>query len=345
MKTKKIYLEILRIIACFLVIARHTNSFVLHTSSTNSFSWIITVCYHMLSMVCVPIFFMISGSLFLSKERTYKEMIKKTIMRLLIPMLFFSIIIHFKRIPILSIENILNFIDLFLKNQILGTYWFIYALMGLYLATPFLQKICKNMTEKDYRIFMLYALIFVMIVPIFKRYDIFVLASEFNIPLMSSYIIYYIIGNYIFNYDIKTNKKQDTYIIILSIIVLVLGTVMTYVDCNILNLNDYYYVDMNRITVYIPSIMIAYLMRKKIEKINISEQKEAKILSISATTFGVYLVHALFIDNCKFIYTFMTNTLSIWPFLSLIIYQIILFAFLVLIIKILKKIPGIQKVV
>lgn len=345
MKSKKIYLEILRILSCFFVIARHTNSFVLQTYPENTLSWILTVCYHILSMICVPIFFMISGSLMLAKERSHKEMIKKTITRLLIPMLFFSIIIHFKRYPILNFENIVNFIQLFCKNQILGTYWFIYALMGLYLATPFLQKICKSMKKQDYKIFILYTIIFVATIPIFKRYNIIELSQDFNIPLISTYVAYYIIGNYIFNFDIKTTKKQDIILIVSSILLLIFGTVMSYVDQSVLNYTDYYYASMHRITVFIPSITTVYIARKYLENKQISSKIESNILKISSTTFGVYLIHALFIDNCKFIYNFMLNKLTITPIISLIIYQIILFIILTIIVNVMKKTPLIKKMV
>lgn len=345
MKNKKIYLEILRIIACFFVIARHTNSFILQIESQNSITWLLAVGYHILSMTCVPIFFMISGSLLLTKEKTYKEMIKKTITRLLLPMLFFSLIIHLKRNPVVDFKNLISFIELFCKNEILSTYWYIYALMGLYLATPFLQKLCKNMKDKDYNVFILYTLVLISIIPILKRYQIIVLAPEFTIPLISTYVAYFIIGNYILNADIKTTKKQENIMVSIIMSILLFGVLMTYLDHKYFDFNDYYFSSMNIITVFIPSILIAYLTRKKLEKFQFSSTIENMIINIGSKTFGIYLIHALFIDNFKFIYDGLIDIFYVTPFISLIIYQVFLFIITTIIIQIMQKIPIIKNLV
>ena len=75
MKNRRISLEILRIISCFFVIVSHTNGYLLDEISKGEGMWFLAIAYHILSKIAVPVFFMISGALYLNKEHSYKEMI------------------------------------------------------------------------------------------------------------------------------------------------------------------------------------------------------------------------------------------------------------------------------
>ena len=239
-------------------------------------------------------------------------MFKKILYRLFLPLVVFSFLIYFKRCPIFSISNFGSFLNEFLNGRILGSYWFIYVLMGLYLATPFLQKMCKNLDKHDYKIILIYSVIVMSLLPIFKHYAIFSITSDFSIPLISSYVTYYLLGNYFFNYDIKISSKKEKILLISAIIILIFGTIMTYYDFNNLKYTEFFYGTISRITVLIPTICIVYFCRKYFEKNNFSSDNEKKIILVSSTTFGIYLIHAFFIGNTDFIYNFLTNTLKIW---------------------------------
>ena len=80
-KSRKIFIDILRILACFLVIVNHTNSQIfLSVTSVNDgigISYILSMAYFYFSKIAVPIFFMISGALLLNKDYEIKDFIKK----------------------------------------------------------------------------------------------------------------------------------------------------------------------------------------------------------------------------------------------------------------------------
>ena len=140
---RNITLDILRIIACFLVIVCHTYTWGFNKEEYN-FVWFLSVAICLVSKTAVPIFFMISGYLNLKKDYTYKEIIKKTFTRILIPLLLFSALIYFKNHREISIENFYEFIIAFLQEDIMQHYWFLYALIGMYLITPIIRKMLKN---------------------------------------------------------------------------------------------------------------------------------------------------------------------------------------------------------
>ena len=107
-KTKKVYLEIMRIIAVFFVIFNHTSNngfflFSLHPTNSLQF-WL----YLFISIFCkfsVPLFFMISGALLLDdKKDSLKNYIKK---RYLIFLLFS---LHFRLFIIFLIYIIISYL-------------------------------------------------------------------------------------------------------------------------------------------------------------------------------------------------------------------------------------------
>ena len=66
--TYYMYLDILRIIACFLVIVNHTDSRVFLRTSPSE-TWFLGLTYFFICKAAVPLFLMISGVLLLRKNR------------------------------------------------------------------------------------------------------------------------------------------------------------------------------------------------------------------------------------------------------------------------------------
>ena len=82
MRNKKLYLELMRIVACFFVIVNHTMSYVFWDYVPGGKTWCVSVFSFFLSKFSVPVFLMISGVVLLGKEDNCKKTmnrIKKTI--------------------------------------------------------------------------------------------------------------------------------------------------------------------------------------------------------------------------------------------------------------------------
>ena len=204
---RKIYLDVLRILACFLVIACHTTSWGFDQKAIN-LNWFLSTGWYIITKTAVPIFFMISGALYLNKDYSYKQILEKILKRILIPLLIFSALIYFRKNTEISFQNLKSFIWAFLNCKILDYYWFLYTLIGLYIMTPFLRKMIKNLNNKDYMIF--FGIWFVLqgIIPILENYTKLQVTNNFAIQITEGYICYYILGHYIFNtMNISKNKK------------------------------------------------------------------------------------------------------------------------------------------
>lgn len=76
-------IDYLRIFACFMVIILHVSADNWHTADVDSFEWAVFNFYDTAVRSCVPLFFMISGKLFLGRteiiliSKLYKKNIGK----------------------------------------------------------------------------------------------------------------------------------------------------------------------------------------------------------------------------------------------------------------------------
>lgn len=94
MKQKKLYIEILRIIAIAFVIFNHTgkNGFQLYSITDNEIMYVIYLTMAVICKIAVPIFFMVSGALLLNKEESIKDLYKRRVSRIVLVILIASFI-------------------------------------------------------------------------------------------------------------------------------------------------------------------------------------------------------------------------------------------------------------
>lgn len=185
-----IYLDVLRILATFAVIAIHVCSQNWSKVQPSSYEWNIFNFYSGLSRWAVPIFVMISGALFLDNRRTIniKKLYTKNILRIITAFIFWSMFYAIITNDFWGKDR--GNIKLFVKSFIEGHYhlWFLHMILGLYIATPILRKIAADLKTTEY--FLIISMIFTFIVPMFFKLPI-IASNEMvleNINLSFKYI-------------------------------------------------------------------------------------------------------------------------------------------------------------
>ena len=137
-----VYLDILKLIATFGVVVLHVYC-VGHNSLLLSQNWYISVIGNALVRWTVPLFVMISGTLFLDprKEISYSNLIKKYEKRLIVSFLFWSCLysIIFVAYKLFQREAV-DVSQIHLHFHL----WFLPMLMGVYLLIPILKSIFTN---------------------------------------------------------------------------------------------------------------------------------------------------------------------------------------------------------
>ena len=144
----------IRSIALFLVVLDHASSWGNFYQASN-----LRLYYFIQSIAKagVPLFLMISGYLLLEpKKETIRMFLTKRAKRILLPFVVWSYLyIWFQQIAPLqdwqrafSADASIRSINI-LISPAYGHLWYIYLLIGLYLAVPFLRKINQNMTDNE----------------------------------------------------------------------------------------------------------------------------------------------------------------------------------------------------
>ena len=195
---KIIAFDKLRILAAFAVVVLHTVA-PLFLNSYPSSDWNIVNIYESLVRWSVPVFFMISGALFLNKGKDVNigRLYKKNVFRILLAYLFWSIIFV---VPLMNDGLSLSYI---LFRFINGPYhfWFLKVLIGLYIAIPLFRAITANRKTEEY--FLLLAMLFGIILPSLLSVlelcntSLMVTLSDFfnafDITFVSTYSFYFVL--------------------------------------------------------------------------------------------------------------------------------------------------------
>ncbi|RLM18765.1 acetyltransferase [Brenneria alni] len=129
------WIENLRAVACMMVVLIHSTTYYIISGGTpGDAHWNVANLLNSASRVCVPLFFMISGYLFFGERRAQK----KHFLRIGLCILFYSAIALIY-IAALTPINPLNAINYFLQKPIFYHLWFFYAIVVIYLFSPFIN--------------------------------------------------------------------------------------------------------------------------------------------------------------------------------------------------------------
>ncbi|MCR4890697.1 MAG: acyltransferase [Lachnospiraceae bacterium] len=150
------YFDIVRVIAMFLVIGVHAVGSIAPYAPENAFSKGLAGVLDSLNSLGVPIFFALSGYFLLNQQiRDFLKWYKKHILHIIIPFALYAIgyVVYFvgyeqhnpMMIPVAYVRGLLC-------NEIHPTHWFVYAIIGLYFATPPLSRMFQAMTDREVRI-------------------------------------------------------------------------------------------------------------------------------------------------------------------------------------------------
>lgn len=193
-KTRNTLLDWLRALAILMIVTVHTWSLAHIDSSVHP---ILALCYRLFFQCGVPLFVMISGALQLSSPITFfGQYYKKRYIRILVPFVFWSIIVYIlscfigKYEDVHSLwEGLTHYIPFLLTNRINEAYWFMGLIIVLYGITPFLQRALAPCGRKDLIIICLCWLCFVITRKFFPSFYLLEYSSR-----LTYFLGFYILG-------------------------------------------------------------------------------------------------------------------------------------------------------
>ena len=349
---RKTYCDHLRIFATLAVVMLHVAGSNWNKADVSGLEWQVFNFYDSIVRWAVPVFIMISGSLFLGRDISLKTIYKKHILRLATA--FFVWNIFYVLMTSATLKNgIIYGFKTHLASIFTGHYhmWFILMLIGLYMCIPIYRRIVSD--DKATRYFLLLAFIFAFAVPwilrlltdfgaykyewIQKAVDIIDKdVSVMNMKTVLGYSFYFILGYYL---DINELKKDiRTWIYILGIAGFICTVLLELaLALRTQKASENYYGNFN-VNVLLEAVCVHTLFKYHSFK---KEKLNRLAVTFSGYCFGIYLVHAFFIEKLSSI--LKLNTLSFNAIVSVPVIALIVFAASLCVSVILNHIPVIKK--
>ena len=225
-ENKTLWYDNLRVIATIGVIGIHVSSAYQPLSgSISAYDFWVGNIFCSLSRFAVPVFVMLSGALLLSKDYSIGTFLKKRLVRLLIPFIFWSfayiansLINDFEAGSRPGFWEIARNIFVQLRDGSSGHFWYIYMIIGLYLFIPIIGKWVRNATEKEMLYFLgIWGCVLILDQPLISK-----IKPDIDLSYFSGFLGYLVLGHYL---KIKSFGSQNrTNIIALTLIGLVLSS-------------------------------------------------------------------------------------------------------------------------
>ena len=150
MKQRNYNYDIMRVLACFMIICMHAP---LPSANANGL-FLSTISYFTAPGLCL--FFVISGSLLLPVNTDTKTFLTKRLSKTIIPTWFFTILYILINYINDTHHNILKSIcSMPFSAQGHGVLWFMCTLLGLYLVSPIISKWLITVGKRELKFYLL----------------------------------------------------------------------------------------------------------------------------------------------------------------------------------------------
>ena len=193
------YLDIVRVLACLMVITMHAPKPGIGTSS------IVLSSISFLMAPCIGLFFMTSGALLLPTRLPMFVFYKKRIGKVLVPTIIWSCFylgLQVLKGNITIIESFKAIISIPFSAQGHGILWFMYTLTGLYLITPIISPWLERATKKEIE-FILLLWVVTLCYPLIKSFVAVKETPDGILYSFSGYAGYYLLGYYLHKYRLR----------------------------------------------------------------------------------------------------------------------------------------------
>jgi len=323
MTEKLSYISVLRIIATIAVIAIHASSGYLNSTDIAGFDWKYANLINSFTRFSVPIFVMLSGALLLTKEEYTGQFYKKRLLKIFYPFLFWTIIYFFYNTNVLelNIDQLISTLVYRLKNGANAHLWYLYMIMGLYLAIPFLQKIVKHSSMRELEIFLV--LWFITLFIFNKNFSTYL--PKFDLTFFSSYTGYLILGYYLKVKDFRGIKWWCLFLFIMAALGTAYFTYEMSLSAHEFRPLLYGYLSPN-------TVLIATGIFIFIKTISRDLKLPQWALWIDQYSFGIYLCHILILN-------YVHPILPVVTFLKIPLATFVTLAISIMLIYGIRKIP------
>lgn len=275
-----------------------------------------------LLMWCVPIFLMITGVLLLDPcKKLPKEKLIKYLKRMVIPLVLFSILFtvldvvfeHTKATPGSWAMSLM-------LDQGWPHMWYLYLMISIYLMLPLYKAATKSLSDRWLIYLTGISLVFLSVEPILNIFGLSI--SAFAVPVATIYPVYLFIGYLLYKNPLDTRLS----------IVLTVGCAAAIAYCTLNYNNEYVTAYNSLLTVGMSAGLFSLTCKREWEVPEL-------VASIDSCSFGMYLIHMVFIKGILKWMKFNVFEYGVFGFIFLSILVFVLSFIVVYVFKeILKKV-------
>ena len=215
-------------LAVFAVMMIHVSASGFYTNPVQSFTWQVVNFYECMVRWAVPVFVMVSGMFFLNpqKEITLSKLYRKNIFRIVMALITWGVFYRSLSISKMIFLDkvcdkeltvgILKQCSTFVFGHAWYHLWLLYMIIGLYILVPLIRVFTTYATKKQYHYLFILYFLFGSLLPLLQGVLILVddrLKISFSIKELMGFAGYFILGYYLFRYDLSHRVKKWIYVL------------------------------------------------------------------------------------------------------------------------------------
>lgn len=228
MKKRLIYIDLIKIFAMLGPIFIHITAQVFYDCSVYSNRFFALSMFNSLGRCGVNLFVMCTGVLLLgNKELTKRKIFSKYIPRFLLSFIIFNFIYSL-------VYNNFDFTYTFInwyKKVNSAHLWYLVMIIVIYMVIPILNVFVNNAKRDDLKYFLILAFVFQSVLYFAQNVEFLSWTKAYykyvNLPVVSGYVGYLILGYYLNKYRISNKTKITTILTgMISLAILIFGNII-----------------------------------------------------------------------------------------------------------------------
>ena len=292
--SRHLWADFVRNIGILLVILGHVSAMVLQKGPRIPFyDWLAGNIFNVIARACVPLLFMVSGALLLSRQESVSDFYRKRFQRVILPFLFWSVLYLLWNRAGFPGYTFFNAVKTIVISILIAPaeyhLWFMYELFGVYMLTPLFRKAVDSQRENLLWYFVAIWFVFGPLKRVFQSfvpYDII-----FDLGYLTGYIGYFVLGYLLARIPIKKWMLWVSAFVYLASAIFT-GYITAY--------NFLYHPGIAEFYQYLLGVNIvllsasAYILLKAAGEavFSVPRPRLAKwAVSLTSASFGMYLVH------------------------------------------------------
>ena len=275
----------IKAIACFAIVVLHcfNNARVYHAEvltdaqTTTSFA----VCASL--MWAVPCFLMVTGALLLDRDRVIppSKLFGKYFMRMLIALVVFTAIFTvIRHDPAAGTSIFSEFAEGLLLNHCMAYLWYLYMMLAIYLLMPLFKAVVNRLDDRQLAILAAVLLVICSLLPLASYLGA---DAAYYIPTWIVYGVYLLLGFLLYRHNIDA-RIAAAMLIVCTIAMPLLTVKLAPTDIDPAGLTAYN----SPLTVMQSAAVFSLMLR-------IKRGAGKLIANINRCSFGIYLIHMIFI--------------------------------------------------